>query len=168
MMNNEEIKELVKKEIRTSIEDIESRYGLENIHGYSLGTDDDARTLFHSICTREWVNEQRAKQGYEGVGHIFVEWVQPLNENLFGSISKILNSEADKWAFRWAKKRDSRFEVLCAALEEVAAEGVFGKDIFLFVGSTDPSPHMEKLSAKFVETHNSEENRQAYRLAIGC
>ncbi len=163
MTDYEAIKTLIKDDIKKSAAELDYQYGFNNLQGFALGTDDDVRTLYHVACTREWVEAQ----GDDGIAYIFVEWVESGDENLFLSVSKLLNEEADKECPDWVEGRDKRFAAITHALAEIREENIFNADTFLYAGSTDPSDYMEELSLRAAKKINTQQNIEAYIQAMG-
>lgn len=161
------LKELVKEEIKKSISELNQKYGINNLQGYALGTDDDVSTLYHVACTHAWVEKQKIEQNYDDIGYDFVEWTESGNDDLFLSISDLLRIEASKRKVFWGKHRDKRFHALSQALSEISEEKLFYRNTFLCVGSTDPSDHMSKLELKWVKAMNNAENITNYSKALG-
>ncbi len=167
MKNNNAIKNLVKEDIKKAARELDSKYGLNNLHGFALGTDDDVRTLYHVVCTHQWVDEQTIEQDYKGIAYIFVEWTQVGDDHLFLSVAKLLNQEADKESLDWAGDRDKRFAAIGDALAEIRDENIFALDTFLYAGSTDPSDHMEELSLVLAKSINTQHHLDGYFNAMG-
>ena len=142
------LKKLVVDEISQAAMQLDQIFGLENLHGFALGTDDEVRTLFHIACTKEWVKQQQKEQAYEGIGYVFVEWEQSADEMLFLDISHLFAQETDaEYASDadWGNARDKRFLVLFDALSEIRQKNTFNQNTFLNAGSTDPCQHMEDM-----------------------
>jgi hypothetical protein len=163
-------KKLVIEEITKAALQLEQDFGLENIHGFALGTDDEVRTLFHSACTKEWVAQQQKAQEYEGIGYIFVEWSQSADEILFLDIGHLFAQETDAdyaSTAEWANARDKRFLALFDALLDIRQKNIFNKDTFLSAGSTDPCQHMEDIEVNETIKLNTPFNSQRYAKAMG-
>ena len=72
----EKFTSLIVSEIEKTAIELEAKYGLKNLHSFSLATDDDLRSLYHVVCTNDWVRKNEIEQDYEGIGFIHVEWVE--------------------------------------------------------------------------------------------
>ena len=163
-------KKLVIDEVTKAALQLDQEFGLANIHGFALGTDDEVRTLFHMACTNEWVTQQQKVQEYEGIGYVFVEWSQSADEMLFLDISHLFAQETDAnyvTTAEWATARDKRFLALFDALLEIRQQNVFNENTFLNAGSTDPCQHMEDMEFNETIKLNTHLNNQYYAKAMG-
>lgn len=135
--------------------ELKKHYPIEELFGFALCTDDDLRTLFHVVCTRQWVREREAD--YPGIGFIYVEWQDSSSDHLFEQLGRRFAAHADK-SYRSdaesADARDQRFEALVRALKSCREKGLFAEDTLLCVGSTDPSEQLEALAMGAVDRLN--------------
>lgn len=142
--------------IKQVCHELKKHYPIEELFGFALCTDDDLRTLFHVVCTRQWVREREA--GYPGIGFIYVEWQDSASDHLFEQLSRRFAALADK-SYRSdaesADARDQRFEALVHALGTCREENLFAENTLLCVGSTDPSEHLEALAMRAVDRLNT-------------
>lgn len=165
MLNYEELSNLLSVEIQRTISSLEKTYGLENVHGFALATDDDVSHLYYCFCTYDWVKQESIAQDYEGIGYIFVEWPETPIENLLGATSQMFfdaaNSTYDTEDL-WGYHRDLRFMAMSSTLAKLRKDNVFKEATFLCLGSTDPSDHMEKLEWQEIQKYNSKENLEHY------
>ena len=151
----DELRRLTADAVRQAQAELARQFGADRLHGFALCTDDDVSTLFHTACTRSWVEEREPK--YEGIGCIYVEWEQTASDTLFESASELVaglaNAEqADEEA--WAAARDRRFAALVRGLQDCRDAGLFDADALLCCGSTDPSEHLEALAMQAVDRLN--------------
>jgi hypothetical protein len=170
MNKYEKFKNLIVDEIERAYSEIQKKYELENIHGFALGTDDDVMTLFHVLCTSNWLEKEEARLNDEDIGYIFVEWQESAGENLFLDISKMFRKESErdyKTNEDWAIARDKRLLSISFALEEVRKRKLFKEQTFLCFGSTDPSTYIEKLEWVEIQRYNVESNVKRYAKAMG-
>lgn len=161
---------LIINEIEKASIEIDKQFGLENIHGFALGTDDDVMTLFHVLSTSNWVKTEAVRLNYDDIGYVFVEWQETVGENLFSDLSKMFREESEKdygTDDDWALARDKRLLSISFALEEVRNRKLFKEQTFLCFGSTDPSPYIEKLEWDEIQRYNLETNINKYSKAMG-
>lgn len=154
---------MVARAVAATAADLIAEHGRQKIFGYALGTDDEVRTIFHVACTSDWVATDEA---YPEARYTFTDWPDADAElhPSFAEIGRLLQELADRDypESGWDKARDERFDALVAGLLQCRQDGTFDASTLLIVGSTDPSPHLEKLETEAVRRLNDAKTSGPY------
>lgn len=146
-MTRSQFRDLLAGSVRETVARLMQSSG--GIAGYALLTDDDVSTLFYAALTRsiaETTNDQDL---------LFspTEWPQAAEETNFDVLSKAIGTLP--MASESASKAESAFRLLVSVLAECRVEGIFDRDVFLSVLSTDPGPEAEALEEESIRQLNS-------------
>ena len=164
----DKLRSSVEKDIRQACMELKLSYPNDELIGFALCTDDDVMSIYHVVCTKNWVNEH--EPDYPDIRYLAVEWEQSASEELFNEAQDLvamlaeINYPTDN---EWARARDLRFVALVSALEACRVSGIFSPNTLLTVGSTDPSQYFQWLEMKAVEWLNEETIVDGFERALG-
>lgn len=151
-MTDDELVQAVLIEARATVAALAASRPDEHLSGYALATDDDLSTLFLSACTRE-AAAQHAGDAY--FLYTFTDWPYGARD-AFSAVGDALSARASAAPDEQFEEHVARsFEALVRGLHAAKTEGLFGDDVFLTVGSTDPGEDLQRLEADAVKRLNS-------------
>ena len=137
-----------------------------DLAGFAIGTDDDVGSLFAVACTRKWLSANG-----EDVKFQFNEWEEYVPEETFNTVSRILFDLSTSNFIptkRWPEFRDRLFGIIVEELAMARLDHRVRDDVFMCVGSTDPSDHLLDLELSAVRQLNCEPVVRAYEESMSC
>ena len=158
--------DIIRTKVRFAIKKAASEIKAQNydLAGFALGTDDDVSSLFAVVCSKQWVAENGKKMGLQ-----FNEWSDYMAESEFNKVSRQLfdistnhNMSDDEWLLM----RDKLFELIVQEFVRAKKQYRINDDVFLCVGSTDPSDYMLSLELNGVQQLNNKLITQSYQKLI--
>jgi hypothetical protein len=142
-----ELLQAVKGAVRQTVAAIGARRPGDSLAGYALLTDDSLTTLTYTAVTKEALT----LSGADDLLFSPTDW--PWDESSsFEPASQRLRATGA--ASDSPEHVNAAFATLVQALADLQAEGIFSREVFLSVLSTDPSPHLEALERASVERLN--------------
>jgi len=187
IISYDELQILVANAILLAQKELTEQCGDDEIFGFALGVDDGVSSMCHIACTRKWVRENEGADADSG--YIFVEWDLCANDTIFDEVSSHLSKmyeasssddeddweddddededDDDDWQYPWEVDRDARFGAIVAGVLDIRNRGIFNSNTLLIVGSPDPSPDLEALGMKAVDTLNNKSNADNFARALG-
>jgi len=157
----ERLEEVVKDAVLRTVAEFKRRHPREHMNGYALLTDDGLGTLGHVACSKEFI----ASESEPDTLFLPVDWAYDDGVKAFDRQARpLLVSHADACeGGEFLAHIDDSFNALVSALMSLRGDGVFGADVFLSVGSTDPSDRLERLEENAVRALNSDAVYRAWK-----
>jgi hypothetical protein len=153
MTDDELVADLVSRAVASTAEKLFAKHPRADLFGFALGTDDDVCTILPLGCPRAWL--LAGEIANPELRYTFTDWIE-FDDSAFADVGSCLQRLSTRdYGDRpetisdgsplWARARDSRFGAIVTGLLHCRQHEVFARETLLVVGSTDPSPHLERL-----------------------
>ncbi|QUI71412.1 DUF4303 domain-containing protein [Pseudoalteromonas piscicida] len=158
LIDFDKLKSLVKDAVKTTFTNLQRIHQPDELLGYALCTDDSVMTLYHVAMTQQWLSQDDNTE-FEFSP---VEWDLSDRDVHFKGVATLLAArleleDAKLYENYLEEIINPTFKAFVLALLELRQEGVFAKNVFLSVISTDPSEHMLELESAANRKLNSAE-----------